>query len=230
MSRESRTTIRSPDLLIFCVNFPDMRLEINRVEGLRNDLLLRLERREIEAAWLSISDRDRLMKLPGIPRHRDTTPDEHQGLSACRIPIDAHLRKLGVLDESGTLRKRAVAISNRNLGTNHGNVAWQRGETPPLFHIREDPVDYPSHTCLTAWRSGGVSIEDLLFDLGPRRASSTPVMAATSATRSSGRRSVSVCSTADASPESKTSPSSSTTSVTSSPSTITGCRATKSAT
>lgn len=141
-----------------------MRLEINRLEGLRNDLHLRLERREIESAVLSISDRGRLMTLPGIPRHRDVTPEEHQGLSACRIPIDAHLRRLGVLDDSGTLRKRAVAISNRNLGTNHGNVAWQRGQTPPLFHIREDPVDYPSHTCLTTWRSGGVSIEDLRFD------------------------------------------------------------------
>lgn len=142
-----------------------MRLEINRVEGLRNDLLLRLERREIEAALLSISDRDRLMKLPGIPRHRDTTPDEHQGLSACRIPIDAHLRRLGVLDESGTLRKRAVAISNRNLGTNHGNLAWQRAATPRIFRIAEDPGDYPSHTCLTAWRGGGISIEPLTFDI-----------------------------------------------------------------
>jgi hypothetical protein len=142
-----------------------MRLEINRVEGLRNDLLLRLERREIEAALLSISDRDRLMKLPGIPRHRDTTPDEHQGLSACRIPIDAHLRRLRVLDESGTLRKRAVAFSNRNLGTNHGNLAWQLAATPRIFRIAEDPCDYSSHTCLTSWRGGGLSIEELVFDL-----------------------------------------------------------------
>ena len=126
-------------------------------------MLVRLERCEIEAAVLGISDRGRLMTLPGIPRHRDVTPEEHQGLSACRIPIDAHLRRLGVLDDSGTLRKRAVAMSNRNLGTNHGNVAWQRGETPPRFHIREDR-GLPSHTCLTAWRSGGVSIENLRFD------------------------------------------------------------------
>lgn len=141
-----------------------MRLEINRLEGLRNDLLLRLERREIDAVLLSVSERSTLMSLPGIPRHRYGTPDEHQGLSACRVPIDRHLQRLGVLDDSGTLRRRAVAISNRNLGTNHGNVAWQRGESPRLFHIQEDPVDYPSHTCLTVWRSGGVSITDLRFD------------------------------------------------------------------
>lgn len=142
-----------------------MRLEINRVEGLRNDLCLRLDRAEIDSVVLSISDRDRLMTLPGIPRHRDTTPDEHKNLSACRIPIDAHLRKLGVLDESGTLRKRAVAFSNRNLGTNHGNLAWQRAATPRIFRIAEDPCDYSSHTCLTSWRGGGLSIEELVFDL-----------------------------------------------------------------
>jgi hypothetical protein len=146
-----------------------MRLEINRLEGLRNDLLLRLERREVESAVLSVSDRSRLMTLPGIPRHREGTPEEHQGLSACRIPIDAHLRRLGVLDDSGTLRKRAVAISNRNLGTNHGNLAWQRTEAPRAFHIREDPCDYPTHSCLTAWRSGGVSIEELKYDLATDR-------------------------------------------------------------
>ena len=142
-----------------------MRLEINRVEGLRNDLCLRLDRAEIDSVVLSISDRDRLMTLPGIPRHRDTTPDEHKNLSACRIPIDAHLRKLGVLDESGTLRRRAVAFSNRNLGTNHGNLAWQRAATPRIFRIAEDPCDYSSHTCLTSWRGGGLSIEELVFDL-----------------------------------------------------------------
>ena len=142
-----------------------MRLEINRVEGLRNDLCLRLDRAEIDSVVLSISDRDRLMTLPGIPRHRDTTPDEHKNLSACRIPIDAHLRKLGVLDESGTLRKRAVAFSNRNLGTNHGNLAWQRAATPRIFRIAEDPCDYSSHTCLTSWRGGGLSIAELVFDL-----------------------------------------------------------------
>jgi len=141
-----------------------MRLEINRLEGLSNDLLLRLERREIDSVLLSVAERRKLMALPGIPRHRAGTPEEIQQLSQCRVPIDTHLQRLGVLDDSGTIRRRAVAISNRNLGTNHGNVAWQRGETPRLFHIQEDPVDYPSHTCLTVWRSGGVSIEDLRFD------------------------------------------------------------------
>jgi hypothetical protein len=148
-----------------------MRLEINRTEGLRNDLCLRLDRAEIASIALSVSDRKQLMALGGIPRHRDVTPEEHQGLSACRIPIDAHLRRFGVLDDSGTLRKRAIAISNRNLGTNHGNMAWQRNEHPRVFRIAEDPCDYPFHTCLTAWRDGGLSIEELTFDRATDRVS-----------------------------------------------------------
>jgi hypothetical protein len=104
------------------------------------------------------------MALGGVPRHRTGSPEETKHLASCRVPINTHLQRLGILDESGMIRRRAVAISNRNLGANHGNVAWQHGETPRLFHVQEDPVDYPSHTCLTAWRSGGISIEDLRFD------------------------------------------------------------------
>jgi hypothetical protein len=141
-----------------------MKLEITRLEGLRNDLVLRLERDEIDAIALTVSDRARLMALPGIPRHRAATDEEQRGLSACRVPIDAHLRRLGVLAENGGVLRRAVAMSNRNLGTNHGNLAWQRRETPRVFRIQEDPCNYPSYSCLTVWRDGRVSIEDLRFD------------------------------------------------------------------
>jgi hypothetical protein len=146
-----------------------MRLEISRLEGLRNDLLLRLERREIDAAVLSVSDRKRLMALPGIPRHRQATPTEHDDLSSCRIPIQAHLAKLGILGASGALQRRAIAVSNRNLGTNHGNLAWQRAETPHVFRVMEDPCDYPAYSCLTSWRSGMLTIEDLRFDVAADR-------------------------------------------------------------
>jgi hypothetical protein len=66
-------------------------------------------------------------------------------------------------------RNTGVAISNRNLGTNHGHVAWQRSETPRVFRIREDPCGYASYSCLTAWRSGLLSIEDLVFDHSAER-------------------------------------------------------------
>ena len=61
-----------------------MRLEINRLEGLRNDLSLRLELAEIEAARLNIANRDRLMSLPGMPRHRDATSDETHAVAGCK--------------------------------------------------------------------------------------------------------------------------------------------------
>ena len=143
-----------------------MRLEINRLEGLRNDLSLRLERSEIDSALLNVANRERLMALPGIPRHREATPEETQSVAACKILIEEHLRELGVLNASGKPQCRAVAISNRNLGTNHGNIAWQRTAAPPIFRVAEDPCNYPAHSCLTAWRDGSLSIEDLRFDFG----------------------------------------------------------------
>src|SRR5688572_32476190 len=102
-----------------------MRLEITRVEGLRNDLLLRLERAEIETSLLSVAHRERLMALPGMVRHRPATAEETQGIADAKMPLEAHLQVLGVVGENGRATRRAVAISNRNLGTNHGHVAWQ---------------------------------------------------------------------------------------------------------
>jgi hypothetical protein len=141
-----------------------MRLEINRLEGLRNDLSLRLERAEIDTALLNLANRQRLMTLPGMPRHREATSEETHSVAECKIPIEQHLRHLGVLDADGKPKCRAVAISNRNLGTNHGNIAWQRTATPPIFRVAEDPCAYAAYSCLTAWRDGTLSIEDLRFD------------------------------------------------------------------
>ncbi len=141
-----------------------MRLEINRLEGLRNDLLLRLERSEIDGARLSVAHRERLMALPGMPRHRTATPQEDQAVAGCKISLQDHLQGLGIVDPAGKSQRRAIAIGNRNLGMNHGHVAWQRSATPRLFHVLEDPCDYPAYSCLTAWRNGALSIEDLRFD------------------------------------------------------------------
>jgi hypothetical protein len=141
-----------------------VRLEITRVEGLRNDLLLRLDRAEIDHALLSVANRHRLMSLPGIPRHREATPAEAEGINQARVPIEQHLQRLGVTDGSGKPARRAVAITNRNLGTNHGHIAWQRGESPPVFNIEEDPLDRVSYSCFCMWRDGHISIEDLRFD------------------------------------------------------------------
>lgn len=147
-----------------------MKLEIARVEGLRNDLLLRLDRAELQTAWLNIANREQLRALPGMPRHRPPTPDEEQGIAAAKQPIESHLRALGLVDESGRARRRAIAISNRNLGTNHGHVAWQRDSHPPIFSIAGDPRQ-PEYSCLAVRRDGRISIETLRFDFDGQRLS-----------------------------------------------------------
>ena len=142
-----------------------MRLEITRIEGLRNDLLLRINRDEIESVRLSVANRTRLMALAGIPRHRGATETEARGMDAVKVPIEDHLRRLDVIGSSGKVLQRAIAISNRNLGTNHGHIAWQRLEAPPIVRIGEDPCAWPSRSCFTVRRDGRLSIEDLTFDV-----------------------------------------------------------------
>jgi hypothetical protein len=146
-----------------------MRLEITRLEGLRNDLLLRIERSELDDALLTVANRDRLLELPGMPRHRAATTDEADRMAAAKVPLEEHRRRMDIVDASGRARRRAVAISNRNLGTNHGHVAWQRAEQPPVFRTLEDPVDYGVYSCLTWWRDKRLSVEQLRFDVAQQR-------------------------------------------------------------
>jgi hypothetical protein len=149
-----------------------MRLEITRIEGRRNDLLLRLDRTELRGAQLSVANRDRLMALPGMPRHREASATEAQGIADAKLPIEAHLERLGVVDGEGQARRRAIAISNRNLGTNHGHVAWQRGEQPRLFRIQEDPILSRVQSFLTVGSSGGIA--DISDSLTRTSAASEP--------------------------------------------------------
>jgi hypothetical protein len=79
----------------------------------RNDLLLRIERSEIARALLSVANRERLLALPGMPRHRRATGEEASGIEAAKVPIETHLRALGVTAGDGRARMRAVAIMSR---------------------------------------------------------------------------------------------------------------------
>src|SRR5690242_5235675 len=103
-----------------------MRLEVTRLEGLRNDLLVRIDRSEVDRVLLSVVNRDTLRSLPGIPRHRAPTAAEASAFLAAKIPIERHLERLGLVDPLGAAAARAIAVSNRNLGVNHGHLAWQR--------------------------------------------------------------------------------------------------------
>ena len=103
-----------------------MRLEITRIEGLRNDLLLRIDRAEIAAARLSVANRARLMTLPGMPRHRQPSSDEARGIAEASCRSRSTCGGSASWTARAGPQQRAIAISNRNLGTNHGHVAWQR--------------------------------------------------------------------------------------------------------
>jgi len=71
-----------------------------------------------------------------------------------KIVVEDHLKRLGITDGSGHAQRRAVVISNRNLGTNHGHLAWQQGQSPRIFRVLEDPADYPAYSCLVLWPLG----------------------------------------------------------------------------
>jgi hypothetical protein len=111
-----------------------MQLEINRLEGLRNDLLLRLERSEIDAALLSVAHRERLMALPGMPRHRGATPQEDQAVAGCKISLQDHLQGLGIVDTSDNSQRRAIAISNPNLRGTMGTWLGSALKPPGCFN------------------------------------------------------------------------------------------------
>ena len=142
-----------------------MRLEITRIEGLRNDLLLRIERAELAAVRLSVADPARLMTLAGMPRHRPASDEEARGIAGVKRPLEEHLRELGVVNHEGRAAQRAIAINNRNLGTNHGHIAWQRDQQPPIVRIGEDPSSFAARSCLTVRDGGRIAIDDLTFDV-----------------------------------------------------------------
>jgi hypothetical protein len=105
------------------------------------------------------------MALPGMPRHREASEQETRGIADAKLPIERHLERLGVVDGEGRARRRAIAISNRNLGTNHGHVAWQRGEQPRLFRILEDPIGAKVASFLTVSADSAIGIEELDIDV-----------------------------------------------------------------
>ncbi len=140
-----------------------MHIYLNQQPGFRNDLLVIIPLVDVEAAVMHISHRERLTEQPGLTRHRALTREEREANRACKIPFEEHLTSLGLLDERGRPLRPVIAVGNRNLGNNHGVVAWQGEETPPLFRIHGDPLNLPAYSCLVAQRNGLVEICDLQF-------------------------------------------------------------------
>jgi hypothetical protein len=146
-----------------------MQLHLNKSPGLRNDLLMVIPRSEIEEVLFHIADRERFMALPGLLRHvGQQNAEERTNVGKCKIPAEEHLQFLigrghDLLDGEGRPKRRVVVIGSRNVGNNHGFVAWQQAERPKFFHIDGDPLNYSSYSCLTRQRDGHLSIRDLNF-------------------------------------------------------------------
>src|SRR5438874_10515177 len=146
-----------------------MEVRIHQAPGYRTDLTIIIERAEIESSLLHIAHRDQMLRQPGLTRHRESTAEEREANRACKIAFEEHLNGLGLLDADGRPRRRIVAIGNRNLGNNHGVVAWQADQAPPLFHVHGDPLNYPAYSCFVARRDGDLEIRDLRFPEAGRR-------------------------------------------------------------
>jgi hypothetical protein len=149
-----------------------MEVRVHRSVGLRNDLLVVLEASEIAEVRLGIANRNRLLELPGLTRHRGATEGEQEENRKCKMPLEEHLERLGLVDGEGRPRRRVIAVGNRNLGNNHGFVAWQRDREPRSFHVRGDPLDWPGYSCLVADRRGRLSIGNLRVAAGSDRVES----------------------------------------------------------
>jgi hypothetical protein len=146
-----------------------MQVHVSKSPGLRNDLLLTIPRAELEGLVLHIANRQRLAALPGLVRHVPVQdPDERREVAACKIPVEQHLalmswRGVGLLATDGSPQFPIFAVGSRNVGNNHGFVAWQADQSPRLFHVRGDPVNYSAYSCLVAYAHGRLAIRSLRF-------------------------------------------------------------------
>lgn len=147
-----------------------MRIHISKSQGFRNDLLIVISRSEIEDVLFHIANRDRLIQLPGLQRHvPEQDPNERRQVNECKIPVEEHLKRLlvgghALLDADGRLTRPVVVIGSRNVGNNHGFVAWQKDKNPEIFHVRGDPLNYPSYSCLVRHQDGHLAIRSLRFE------------------------------------------------------------------
>ena len=145
-----------------------MQVQINKTHGLRNDLGVVVTRSELEGIVLHIANRAQFMALPGLVRHAPYDGDVARQVDLLKPPVQEHFRSLfldgkRMFDAEGRPLRRLMIIGARNLGNNHGAVAWQRDHAPRLFHVEGDPLDLSSYCCLVLDASRRPSIRDLRF-------------------------------------------------------------------
>lgn len=145
-----------------------MEAYLNKIHGRRNDLLLVLSRSEIDEAFLHIAHRDQLRQLPGLLRHvSKQDADERRRVNECKLPVEEHLQRLSPNEHpllaAGKPTRPIIVIGSRNVGNNHGFIAWQQDQQPKLFHVRGDPLNYPSYSCLVRHQDGRLMVRALRF-------------------------------------------------------------------
>src|ERR1017187_2711969 len=135
-----------------------MEIIVRKQHGLQNCLVASIGREELETVCLHITNRERLMRLPGLRRHSPRDERFSKDVAACKKDCRAHLLELrdrgcAYVDGEGRPRRRVLVIGARNLGNNHRFVAWQNEEQPRLFHVAGDPLGYLNDRYLTLDRS-----------------------------------------------------------------------------
>jgi hypothetical protein len=68
------------------------------------------------------------------------------------------------VDADGKPKRRVIVIGSRNVGNNHGFVAWQKDENQKLFHVRGEPFNHPSYSCLVIHQDGRLAVRALRFE------------------------------------------------------------------
>ena len=125
---------------------------------------------EVDDALFNIANRERLMVLPGLLREVPTQDPEERGqVNACKVPVEQQMQRLSadgrpLFDAEGKPVRPVIVIGSRSVGNNHGVIAWQRDQTPSLFHVRGDPLNYPSYSCLVRHEDKRLSIRSLSFE------------------------------------------------------------------
>jgi hypothetical protein len=149
-----------------------MQLAIQKTPGVRNDLVVRIRREELEKVCFHIANRAEFMRLPGLlrgPQNQDEA--ERRSVNRLKRPLEEHLRELSedrdpLMDTEGVPQRCMIAIGSRNVGNNRGFQAWQREFEPHHFRIRDDRESSRAVPMLTYEKAGGLSARDLLLKDG----------------------------------------------------------------
>jgi len=170
----------------------DVRIRMRH--GLNQDLCLKIEAAEIDDVLLSMPGWEELAESYGYLRHPvsdlprdfdlpaslDPRTGEwcrwDAGIKRYKVDPEQHLKKtipigddvavqgMGLANENGEISRRMILIGNRNLGNNFGFVAWHHQRQPQCFHLKGEPIEDDTYTCLACWKNGkGATIERLCF-------------------------------------------------------------------